>query len=130
MNSWPPTGVTSSVAEYLSHLPAADSLSLPLHHFLKFSSDTIKRESTIESSPLSLDGTEGHMLEMTADDADNDLVSTYYRIYPARLAFVCPPSSSSTYPPTPLPTHLPAYLPTYLTSSILIDGRLFELVKG
>lgn len=74
MNSWSTPTVTSSVAEYLSHIPA-DSLSLPLHHFLKFSSDTIKRESTIESSPLSLDGTEGHMLEMNPDDPDNDQVN-------------------------------------------------------
>lgn len=86
MNSWPATAVTSSVAEYLSHLPAADSLSLPLHHFLKFSSDTIKRESAIESSPLSLDGTEGHMLEMNADDPDNDQVSAH--VHRSQIFFV------------------------------------------
>lgn len=73
MNSWQAAPVTSSVAEYLSHLPA-DSLPLSLHHFLKFSNDTIKRESAVESSPLSNpdDGTEGHMLEMNPDDPEND----------------------------------------------------------
>lgn len=75
MNSWQATPVTPSVAEYLSHLPA-DSLPLSLHHFLKFSTDTIKRESAIESSPLSNhdDGIESHMLEIHPDDLDNDQV--------------------------------------------------------
>ena len=39
------------MADYLSRLPPS-SLPLSLHHFLKFSAETIKRESTIESSPL------------------------------------------------------------------------------
>lgn len=42
---------TSTMADYLSRLPAS-SLPLSLHHFLKFSAETIKRESAIESSPL------------------------------------------------------------------------------
>lgn len=76
MNSWQATPVTSSVAEYLSHLPA-DSLPLSLHHFLKFSTETIKRESAVESSPLSNpdDATEGHMLEVNPDDPENDQVN-------------------------------------------------------
>lgn len=44
----------STVADYLSRLPA--TLPLSLHHFLKFSAETIKREATIESSPLGADG--------------------------------------------------------------------------
>ncbi len=76
MNSWQTTTVTPSVAEYLSQLPA-DSLSLPLHHFLKFPTDTIKRESAIECSPLSNaeDGTEGHILEINPNDPENDQVN-------------------------------------------------------
>jgi hypothetical protein len=42
----------STVADYLSRLPAS-TLPLSLHHFLKFSAETIKREAAIESSPLS-----------------------------------------------------------------------------
>lgn len=45
----------STVADYLSRLPAS-TLPLGLHHFLKFSAETIKREATIESSPLGADG--------------------------------------------------------------------------
>ena len=45
----------STVADYLSRLPAS-TLPLSLHHFLKFSAETIKREATIESSPLGADG--------------------------------------------------------------------------
>ena len=47
-------GVSTSggnVADYLSRMPAS-TLPLSLHHFLKFSAETIKRESAIESSPL------------------------------------------------------------------------------
>ena len=33
---------------------------ISLQHFLKFSAETIKRESMIESSPLGADGTEGN----------------------------------------------------------------------
>ncbi|CAG5087175.1 Similar to Gastrula zinc finger protein XlCGF46.1 (Fragment) (Xenopus laevis) [Cotesia congregata] len=47
----------SAVADYLSRLPTS-TLPLNLHHFLKFSAETIKRESTIESSPLGADGLE------------------------------------------------------------------------
>ncbi|KAI4480911.1 hypothetical protein M0804_010008 [Polistes exclamans] len=45
----------STVADYLSRLPAS-TLPLGLQHFLKFSAETIKREATIESSPLGADG--------------------------------------------------------------------------
>lgn len=45
----------STVADYLSRLPAS-TLPLSLQHFLKFSAETIKREATIESSPLGADG--------------------------------------------------------------------------
>ncbi|XP_063977389.1 transcription factor Sp4-like [Diachasmimorpha longicaudata] len=45
----------STVADYLARIPA-NTLPLSLHHFLKFSAETIKRESTIESSPLGADG--------------------------------------------------------------------------
>lgn len=81
MNSWQSTQATSSVADYLSHLPA-DSLPLSLHHFLKFSTDTIKRESTVESSPLSNhdDMVEGHMLEVNPDDPENDQVHVIKKI--------------------------------------------------
>ena len=48
----------STVADYLSRLPAS-TLPLSLHHFLKFSAETIKREATIESSPLGADGMDG-----------------------------------------------------------------------
>lgn len=48
----------STVADYLSRLPAS-TLPLSLHHFLKFSAETIKREATIESSPLGADGLDG-----------------------------------------------------------------------
>lgn len=86
MNSWQATPVTSSVAEYLSHLPA-DSLPLSLHHFLKFSTDTIKRESAVESSPLSNpdDGTEGHMLEINPDDPENDQVGCVFNGISSKL---------------------------------------------
>ncbi|XP_071638938.1 uncharacterized protein [Temnothorax longispinosus] len=45
----------STVADYLSRLPTS-TLPLSLQHFLKFSAETIKREATIESSPLGADG--------------------------------------------------------------------------
>ncbi|KAG5324057.1 ZG46 protein, partial [Pseudoatta argentina] len=45
----------STVADYLSRLPTS-TLPLSLQHFLKFSAETIKREATIESSPLGPDG--------------------------------------------------------------------------
>lgn len=41
---WQAIPINSSMAEYLSNLPS-DSLPISLHHFLKFSSDTIKRET-------------------------------------------------------------------------------------
>lgn len=44
----------TAVADYLRGLPAS-TLPLSLHHFLKFSAETIKRESAIESSPLNQD---------------------------------------------------------------------------
>ncbi|BET01544.1 ZnF_C2H2 [Nesidiocoris tenuis] len=44
----------TTVADYLRGLPAS-TLPLSLHHFLKFSAETIKRESAIESSPLNQD---------------------------------------------------------------------------
>nr|CAD7570807.1 unnamed protein product [Timema californicum] len=42
----------TTIADYLSRLQGT-SLPLNLHHFLKFSAETIKREAAIESSPLS-----------------------------------------------------------------------------
>ena len=74
--NWQATPVSPAVAEYLSHLQA-DSLPLAnLHHFLKFPTDPIKREATIESSHLSSmdDGVQGHLLEMNPEDQDNDQV--------------------------------------------------------
>ncbi|XP_014248466.1 zinc finger and BTB domain-containing protein 49-like isoform X2 [Cimex lectularius] len=49
---------TTAMADYLSRLPST-GLPLSLHHFLKFSAETIKRESAIESSPLNPDGEQG-----------------------------------------------------------------------
>lgn len=36
----------SAVADYLSHLPAS-TLPLSLHHFLKYSADSIKKDDTV-----------------------------------------------------------------------------------
>lgn len=36
----------SAVADYLSHLPAS-TLPLSLHHFLKYSADTIKKDDSV-----------------------------------------------------------------------------------
>lgn len=58
--------VNSSVAEYLSRMQGGGTLPLSLHHFLKFSADTIKREADVESSPLGTPEA-GSLLEMTAD---------------------------------------------------------------
>uniref|UniRef100_A0A1B6D5V8 C2H2-type domain-containing protein n=2 Tax=Clastoptera arizonana TaxID=38151 RepID=A0A1B6D5V8_9HEMI len=44
----------STVADYFQRLSATTPLSI--HHFLKFSAETIKREAAIESSPLSNTG--------------------------------------------------------------------------
>lgn len=49
-SQWQPLA-TTTMADYLSRLPPS-GLPLSLHHFLKFSAETIKRESAIESSPL------------------------------------------------------------------------------
>lgn len=57
---------TSTMADYLSRLPAS-TLPLSLHHFLKFSAETIKRESAIESSPLA---------DNCQDGGDNELEET------------------------------------------------------
>uniref|UniRef100_A0A8D9ARG7 Gastrula zinc finger protein XlCGF46.1 n=1 Tax=Cacopsylla melanoneura TaxID=428564 RepID=A0A8D9ARG7_9HEMI len=57
--------VNSSVAEYLSRMQGGQ-LPLSLHHFLKFSADTIKREQDVESSPLSSQDM-GGLLEMSTD---------------------------------------------------------------
>lgn len=46
---------SAQVADYLSRLPTS-TLPISLQHFLKFSAETIKREATIESSPLGADG--------------------------------------------------------------------------
>lgn len=54
------------MAEYLSRMQGGGTLPLSLHHFLKFSADTIKREADVESSPLGTPEA-GSLLEMTAD---------------------------------------------------------------
>lgn len=46
-----PQGSVTTVADYLNRL-SGQSLPLSLHHYLKFSPETIKREAQIESSPL------------------------------------------------------------------------------
>ena len=72
--NWQATPVSPAVAEYLSHLQA-DSLPLAnLHHFLKFPTDTIKRESPLSNID---DGAESHLMEVNADDPDNDQVRNY-----------------------------------------------------
>lgn len=43
---------SSTVADYLSHLPAS-TLPLSLHHFLKYSAETIKKESAHSIMPVS-----------------------------------------------------------------------------
>lgn len=47
---WQSLGPSSAVADYLSHLPAS-TLPLSLHHFLKYSAESIKKES---QNPLSV----------------------------------------------------------------------------
>lgn len=49
----------SAVADYLSKIPG-NTLPLSLHHFLRFSAETIKREQGIESSPLSCEYNESY----------------------------------------------------------------------
>lgn len=62
--SWPSIATPgSAVADYFSRL-SATTHPLSIHHFLKFSAETIKRESAIESSPLS---TAGETEETTSD---------------------------------------------------------------
>lgn len=51
----------TDLAEYLNRLPS-QTLPLSLHHFLKFSAETIKRESLVESSPLCGSISETHIL--------------------------------------------------------------------
>lgn len=41
---WQSLAPSSAVADYLSHLPAS-TLPLSLHHFLKYSAESIKKES-------------------------------------------------------------------------------------
>lgn len=43
-SSWQSLTPSSAVADYLSHLPAS-TLPLSLHHFLKYSAESIKKES-------------------------------------------------------------------------------------
>lgn len=52
-SSWQSIATSTSVADYLSRIPSA--LPMNLHQFLKFSAETIKRESQVESSPLSVE---------------------------------------------------------------------------
>lgn len=42
--SWQSLTPSSAVADYLSHLPAS-TIPLSLHHFLKYSAESIKKES-------------------------------------------------------------------------------------
>lgn len=51
-SGWQTLAPGATIADYLSRMPAS-TLPLNLHHFLKFSAETIKREAAIESSPLS-----------------------------------------------------------------------------
>lgn len=46
-----PGSSVSSVADYLSHLPAS-TLPLSLHHFLKYSAESIKKESQNQLSVI------------------------------------------------------------------------------
>jgi len=48
--SWQSLAPSSAVADYLSHLPAS-TLPLSLHHFLKYSAESIKKET---QNPLSV----------------------------------------------------------------------------
>lgn len=43
-SGWQSLAPSSAVADYLSHLPAS-TLPLSLHHFLKYSAESIKKES-------------------------------------------------------------------------------------
>lgn len=49
-SGWQSLAPSSAVADYLSHLPAS-TLPLSLHHFLKYSAESIKKES---QNPLSV----------------------------------------------------------------------------
>lgn len=48
-SSWQSLTPSSAVADYLSHLPAS-TLPLSLHHFLKYSAESIKKESQSQVS--------------------------------------------------------------------------------
>lgn len=55
LSSWQSlASTTSTVADYLSHLPAS-TLPLSLHHFLKYSAETIKKESTQQNLNINLE---------------------------------------------------------------------------
>lgn len=59
---------TSGVADYLSRMPTA--LPMSIHQFLKFSAETIKRESQVESSPLSASDLGEGSIESQSQDVD------------------------------------------------------------
>lgn len=59
---------SSGVADYLSRMPQA--LPMSIHQFLKFSAETIKRESQVESSPLSANELGEGSAESQSQDVD------------------------------------------------------------
>ncbi|GLV34956.1 lethal (3) neo38 [Carabus blaptoides fortunei] len=67
------TSVTAAgVADYLGRIPTA--LPMSIHQFLKFSAETIKRESQVESSPLSADMGETSVESQSAEMETGGLI--------------------------------------------------------
>lgn len=63
----------STVADYLSHLPAS-TLPLSLHHFLKYSAETIKKESSSAQQQLSVPN-DINLLHANSNALSNTLAS-------------------------------------------------------
>ncbi|XP_025831903.1 zinc finger and BTB domain-containing protein 49-like [Agrilus planipennis] len=58
MSPWQPLVSTgSSVADYLSHLPATATLPISLHHFLKYSAETMKKDCLQQPNSQNPDAT-------------------------------------------------------------------------
>lgn len=63
-------GSGSTVAEYLSHLPAS-TLPLSLHHFLKYSAENIKKENIVQQNIPQINNNTNGMVQQNVNQINN-----------------------------------------------------------
>ncbi|XP_055298338.1 zinc finger protein 107-like [Sitodiplosis mosellana] len=98
-SGWQSLTPSSAVADYLSHLPA----SLSLHHFLKYSAESIKKESQSQLSNIDMTHTQNLAQGLGLNSLSSSLLSNAAILNQNQQSHMSPMQSQSQQQHLPIP---------------------------